>query len=110
MNVLLRWQPKLICRASALVSSCKRVKSRYGKQVLAKCCRRFDEATRKIIEDNDLRIATNPNLDVTEYEEGDLKASIKIEVMPEIGVDLAKLTLTALWLKSLTKRLMMRSK
>ena len=72
------------------------VKSRYGKQVLGEVLQAaFDEATRKIIEDNDLRIATNPNLDVTEYEEGgDMKASIKMEVMPEIErVDLAKLTI-----------------
>lgn len=72
------------------------VKSRYGKQVLGEVLQAaLDEATRGIIEDNDLRVATNPSLDVTEYEEGgDMKAVIKIEVMPEIEpIDLAKLTI-----------------
>lgn len=71
------------------------VKSRYGKQVLGEVLQAaLDEATRKIIEDNDLRVATNPNLDVSEYEEGgDLKASVKLEVMPDIKpIDLSKLS------------------
>ena len=70
------------------------VKSRYGKQVLGEVLQAaLDEATRSIIDDNDLRVATNPSLDVTEYEEGgDMKATIKIEIMPEIEkVDLSKL-------------------
>ena len=71
------------------------VKSRYGKQVLGEVLQAaLDDATRKIIEDHDLRVATNPGLDVTEYEEGgDLKANLKLEVMPEIDpIDLSKLT------------------
>ena len=72
------------------------VKTRYGKQVLGEVLQAsLDEATRKIIEDNDLRVATNPNLNVDEYEEdGDLKATITLEVMPDIGeVDLSGLTI-----------------
>ncbi len=72
------------------------VKSRYGKQVLGEVLQAaLDEATRGIIEDNSLRVATNPSLDVTEYEEGgDMKAVIKIEIMPEIDpVDLSKLVI-----------------
>ncbi|MGC6484034.1 MAG: trigger factor [Candidatus Puniceispirillales bacterium] len=71
------------------------VKTRYGKQVLGEVLQAgLDEATRKIIEDNDLRVATNPNLNVDEYEEGgDLKATIALEVMPDIEeVDLSSLT------------------
>ena len=71
------------------------VKTRYGKQVLGEVLQAaMDDATRKIIEDNDLRVATNPALDVTEYDEGgDLKATLKIEVMPDIDpIDLSKLT------------------
>jgi trigger factor len=72
------------------------VKSRYGKQVLGEVLQAsLDEATRKIIDDNGLRVATNPNLDVSEYEDGGgLKATLKLEVMPEIPtLDLAKLSL-----------------
>ena len=37
------------------------VKTRYGKQVLGEVLQAsLDEATRKIIEDNDLRVATKP--------------------------------------------------
>ena len=70
------------------------VKSRYGKQALGEVLQAtLDEATRSIIADNDFRVATNPSLNVTEYEEGgDMKATIKIEIMPEIEkIDLAKL-------------------
>jgi len=72
------------------------VKTRYGKQVLGEVLQAaLDDATRKIIDDNDLRVATNPALDVTEYEEGgDLKATLKMEVMPELDpIDLSKLTI-----------------
>jgi trigger factor len=70
------------------------VKTRYGKQVLGEVLQTaLDEATRGIIEKNDLRVATNPSLDITEYEDGgNMKATVKIEVMPEIKlVDLKKL-------------------
>ena len=72
------------------------VKSRYGKQVLGEVLQgSLDDATRKVIEDNDLRVATTPGLSVDEYEEGgDLKATISFEIMPEIDpVDLSTITL-----------------
>ena len=71
------------------------VKTRYGKQVLGEVLQAaLDDATRKAIEEHDLRVATNPSLDITDYEEGgDLKATLKMEVMPEIDpIDLSKLT------------------
>ena len=73
------------------------VKTRYGKQVLGEVLQSaLDEATRGIIEDNNLRIALNPNLDITSYEEGgDMEATVKIEVMPDIvPVDLSKLKIS----------------
>ncbi len=72
------------------------VKSRYSSQVLGEVLQTaLDEATRKTIDDNKLRVASNPALDVNSYDEGgDLKASLKIEVMPEIeAVDVAALTI-----------------
>lgn len=72
------------------------VKTRYGQQALGEVLQAsLDEATRQIIEENDLRVATNPALDVNEYEEGgDMKATVKMEVMPDIDpVDLSKLTI-----------------
>jgi trigger factor len=73
------------------------VKTRYGKQVLGEVLQTaLDEATRSIIEGNDLRVATNPSLDITEYEDGgDMKATIRIEIMPEIKpIDLTKLEIS----------------
>ena len=72
------------------------VKTRYGQQALGEVLQAtLDEATRKIIDDNSLRVASNPALDVSEYKEGgDMKATVKMEIMPEIApVDLAKLTI-----------------
>ena len=72
------------------------VKTRYGKQVLGEVLQgSLDEATRKVVEDNDLRVATNPSLSIDEYEEGkDLKATISLEIMPEIApIDLASINL-----------------
>jgi trigger factor len=62
------------------------VKTRYGKQVLGEVIQAaIDEAANSIITENNLRLATNPALNITEYEEGgDLKAVMAIEIMPEI--------------------------
>jgi len=67
------------------------VKTRYGKQVLGEVIQAaIDEAANSIINEKKLRLATNPSLNITEYEEGgDLKAVMAIEIMPEIeDVDL----------------------
>ena len=62
------------------------VKTRYGKQVLGEVIQAaIDEAANAIITEKKLRLATNPSLNITEYEEGgDLKAVMAIEIMPEI--------------------------
>ena len=70
------------------------VKTRYGKQVLGEVLQAaMDEATRKIIEENQLRPAIAPSLDIEEYEEGSgLKACVSLEVMPDIAeIDLSSL-------------------
>ncbi len=62
------------------------VKTRYGKQVLGEVIQAaMDEATGSIIQDNDFKLAANPSLNITEYEEGgDLKAVMAFEIMPEV--------------------------
>ena len=72
------------------------VKTRYGKQVLGEVLQgALDDATRSIIDDDSLRVATTPNMNVESYEEGgDLKATISLEVMPEIEpIDLSGLSI-----------------
>jgi len=45
------------------------VKTRYGKQVLGEVLQgALDDATRSIIDDDSLRVATTPNLNVESYE------------------------------------------
>ena len=70
------------------------VKSRFGPQVQGDAIKTaLDEGARQAIEGNDLRLASQPSVDIKEYEEGkDLTASLTCEVMPDITVpDLAKL-------------------
>ena len=72
------------------------VRSRYGKQVLGEVLQgSLDEAVRIAVDDNDLRVATSPSLSIDEYDEGkDLKATISLEVMPEIPpIDIASISL-----------------
>ena len=72
------------------------VKARYGKQLLGEVLQAsLDEATRSAIEGNNLRPATNPSLNIDEYEDGgDLKATISLEIMPEIpAVELSALAI-----------------
>ena len=70
------------------------VKSRFGPQVQGDAIKTaLDEGARQAIEGNDLRLASQPSVDIKEYEEGkDLTASLTCEVMPDITVpDLGKL-------------------
>jgi len=70
------------------------VKSRYGSQVQGEAIKTaLDDGARQVVEGNDLRLASQPSLEIKEYEEGkDLKAAMTCEVMPDIQLpDLAKL-------------------
>ncbi len=78
------------------------VKMRYGKQLQGEVLQSaLDEAMQGIIKDNDLRPASNPALNVSEYEEGgDLKATVSLETLPEIPeIDLKKISVETVAIK-----------
>ena len=70
------------------------VKARFGDQVKGEIIRTtLDEAAKKAIEDQELKLASQPKLDITNFEDGsDLVAKLSAEVMPDIAIpDLAAL-------------------
>jgi len=70
------------------------VKSRFGGQVQGEALKNaLDEGARQAIEPNELRLASQPSVEITAYEDGkDMEASLSCEVMPEITMpDLAAL-------------------
>ena len=70
------------------------VKARFGDQVKGEIIRTtLDEAAKKAIEDQELKLASQPKLDITDFEDGsDLVAKLSAEVMPDIAIpDLAAL-------------------
>ena len=70
------------------------VKSRFGPQVQGDALKNaLDEGARQAIEDNELRLASQPSVDIKAYDEGkDLEAALSCEIMPEISMpDLAAL-------------------
>ena len=62
------------------------VKSRFGGQVQGEALKNaLDEGARQAIESNKLRLASQPSVEITAYEDGkDMEASLSCEVMPEI--------------------------
>ena len=72
------------------------VKTRFGDQARGEAIKTaLDEGARQAIEGNDLKLASQPKVDIQSYEENkDLEASLACEVMPAITVpDLAKLSI-----------------
>ena len=72
------------------------VKTRFGDQARGEAIKiALDEGARQAIEGNDLRLASQPKVDINSYEENeDLEASLACEVMPTITLpDLAKLAI-----------------
>ena len=70
------------------------VKSRFGPQVQGEAMKNaLDEGARQAIENNELRLASQPSVEITNYEDGkDLEAALSCEIMPAITMpDLAKL-------------------
>ncbi len=70
------------------------VKSRFGPQVQGEALKNaLDEGARQAIEDNELRLASQPSVNIKAYDEGkDLEAALSCEIMPEISMpDLAAL-------------------
>jgi trigger factor len=87
------------------------VKSRFGPQVQGDAIKTaLDEGARQAIEGNDLRLASQPSVDIKEYEEGkDLTASLTCEVMPDITVpDLSSSKSRSPLLKRVMQRLTRR--
>ncbi|MDA8716882.1 trigger factor [Alphaproteobacteria bacterium] len=71
------------------------VKSRFSDQVRGDAIKAaLDEGARQAIEGNDLRLASQPQVDIKSYEDGkDLEASLAVEVMPAITLpDLGKVS------------------
>ena len=72
------------------------VKSRFGDQVRGDAIKvALDEGAKQAIEGNDLRLASQPQVDIKAYDEGnDLEASLSCEVMPQISMpDLGNLNI-----------------
>jgi len=72
------------------------VKTRFGDQARGEAIKTaLDEGARQAIEGNDLKLASQPKVDIKSYEENkDLEASLACEIMPAITVpDLAKLAI-----------------
>ena len=70
------------------------VKSRFRDQVHGDAIKlALDEGAKQAIEGNDLRLASQPQVDIKAYDEGkDLEASLSCEVMPQMPMpDLGKL-------------------
>ena len=70
------------------------VESRFGPQVQGEAMKNaLDEGARQAIENNELRLASQPSVEITSYEDGkDLEAALSCEIMPAITMpDLAKL-------------------
>ena len=70
------------------------VKSRFSDQVRGDAIKvALDEGAKQAIEGNDLRLASQPQVDIKAYDEGkDLEASLHCEVMPQMSMpDLGKL-------------------
>lgn len=72
------------------------VKSRFGPQVQGEAMKNaLDDGARQAIENNELRLASQPSVEITSYEDGnDLEAALSCEIMPAITMpDLAKLNI-----------------
>ena len=64
------------------------VKSRFGDQVKGEIIRTsLDDAAKKTIEEQELKLASQPKMDITSFEDGsDLVAKLSAEIMPNITV------------------------
>ena len=72
------------------------LKARIGKEVTGEVLQSsIDEATKKAIQDENLKPVSKPSIEIDKYDEGsDLKAKLSLEIMPEIKhIDLSKIKL-----------------
>jgi len=79
------------------------LKQRYGKSVMGEVLEQaVSESSRQAIEDNTLRPAMQPNIEITKFEEGeDLEYTMAVEIMPEIQpMDFSKIEVERLVCKA----------
>jgi trigger factor len=73
------------------------IKEKYGKSIMAEeSDKLISEQVKKIIIDNDLKVAMQPKIDVKNFDEGkDLEISASFEIFPEIPeIDVQKIKIT----------------
>lgn len=79
------------------------LKQRYGKNVMDEVLEQaVSESSRQAIEDNTLRPAMQPNIEITKFEEGeDLEYTMAVEIMPDIQpMDFSKIEVERLVCKA----------
>jgi trigger factor len=79
------------------------LKQRFGKNVMGEVLEEaVSESSRQAIEDNTLRPAMQPNIEITKFDEGeDLEYKMAVEVMPEIEpMDFSKIEIERLVVKA----------
>lgn len=72
------------------------LKQRYGKEVMDEVLwNSINQATRKLVEDEDIRPATKPDVHIQSYEDGgDLAFELKMEIMPDVpAIDYESITI-----------------
>ncbi|NQW10923.1 MAG: trigger factor [Alphaproteobacteria bacterium] len=72
------------------------LRQRYGDSLLGEIIEKsVNENTQKTLEERDLRVASQPRIEITSYDKGkDLEYTVSLELMPDIGtLDYAKLSL-----------------
>jgi len=72
------------------------LKQRYGQQVMGEVIERaVNDSSQQVIKDKDLRLASQPKIEITNFDEGKpLEFSMKVELFPEMpDVDFEKLKL-----------------
>jgi len=72
------------------------VRKKYGRNVMGEALdQAVNEASTKVMKDNDLRPATQPKLEIVKFEDGeDIECSMVVEIMPEIKLgDFSKIKL-----------------
>ena len=79
------------------------LKKRFGKNVMGEVLEQaVSESSRQAIEDNTLRPAMQPNIEITKFEEGeDLEYKMAVEIMPDIEpMDFSKIEVERLVAKA----------
>ena len=86
------------------------VKTRFGDQARGEAIKvALDEGARQAIEGNDLKLASQPKVDIKSYEDDkDLEASLACEIMPVIRYQTLLSWASKSLFRATPKKLMMR--